>query len=79
MVHGRGNANNAILDQLRQIVTRSDAIEIAQGRGAHIDYVSDDESVAPKYNPKPKEDQSETILLIVLSRQKSKHVVEVVP
>ena len=49
MVHGRGNnVDNDILDQLRQIATRLDAIETTQRRGVHLDDVSDDEVVAPK-------------------------------
>ena len=79
MVHGRGNANNAILDQLRQIAARLDVVEIAQRRGAHIDDVSDDEVATPNHNPKPEEDQDEERLLRVLSRENSKPVVEVVP
>ena len=53
MVRGRGNANNAILDQLKKITARLDVVEIAQRRGAYLDDVSDDEVVAPNHNPKP--------------------------
>ena len=68
MVCGRGNnVDNAILDQLRQIVARLDAMEITQRRGAHLDDVSDDEVVVPNPNPKLKEDQDEARLLRVLS------------
>ena len=57
MVHGRGNnVDNAILDQFSQITTRLDAIEIAQRRGAHLEYVSDDEAIAPNHNLEPEED-----------------------
>ena len=64
MFHSRGNnVDNAILDQMRQIVARLDAIKIAQRRGAHLEDVSDDEVAAPNHNPKPKEDQDEERLL----------------
>ena len=44
MVHGGGNnVDNAILDQLRQIVAKLDAVETTQRRGVHLDDVSDDE------------------------------------
>ena len=80
MVHERGNnVDNAILDQLRQIAARLDAVEIAQRRGAHLDDVSDDEAVAPNSNPEPEEDQDEARLLRVFSRANSKPAVEVVP
>ena len=79
MVRGRGNADNAILDTLRQIAARLDAVETAQRRGAHLDDVSDDEAVAPNPNPEPEEDQDEARLMRVLSRANSKPVVEVVP
>ena len=69
MVRGRGNANNAILGQLRQISARLDAMETTQRRGAHLDDVNDDEVVAPNPDPKPEEDQDEAILLRVLSRK----------
>ena len=59
MVCGRGNADNAILDQLRQIAARLDVAETAQRRGAHLDDVSDDEAATPNHNPEPKEDQDE--------------------
>ena len=59
MVHGRGNNDNAILDQLRQISARLDVVEIAQRRGEHLDDISDDEEAAPNNNPEPKEDQDE--------------------
>ena len=68
MVHGRRNVDNAILDQLRQIAARLDAVEIAQRRGAHLDDVGDDEEEAPNHNPKLEEDQDEERLLRVLSR-----------
>ena len=79
MVCSRGNADNAILDQLRQITTILDAVEIAQRKLAHLDDVSDDEEVAPNLNLEPEEDQDEAKLLRVLSRENSKPVVEVVP
>ena len=75
MVRGRGNADKAILDTLRQIVDRLDGVEIAQRRGAHLD----DEVVAPNHNLEPKEDQDKEILLWVLSMENSKPIVEVVP
>jgi hypothetical protein len=78
MVCGRGNVDNAILDTLRQIATRLDAMEIAQRRGPHLNDVSDDEAIAPNPNPKPKEDQDEARLLRVLSRENSKSSMEVV-
>ena len=68
MVHGRGNTDNAILDQLRQIEAKLDVVEIAQRRGAHLDDISDDEEAAPNHNPKLEEDQDEERLLRVLSR-----------
>ena len=52
MVCGRGNVDNSILDQLRQISAILDVVEIALRRGAHLD----DEAVAPNPNPKPEED-----------------------
>ena len=70
MVRGRGNnVDNAILDQLRQIAARLDAVETAQRRGAHLDDVSDDQTVAPNPNPKPEEDQDEARSLRVLLGQ----------
>ena len=51
MVHGRGNTDNAILDWLRQIAARLDAMETTQRRGAHLEDVSDDEVVALNHNP----------------------------
>ena len=64
MAHGRGNnVDNAILDQLRQIAARLDAMEIAQRRGAHLEDVSDDEVAVPNHNPEPEEDQDEERLL----------------
>ena len=42
MVHGRGNIDNAILDQLRQIIARLDAMEITQRRGARLDDIDCD-------------------------------------
>ena len=50
MVRGRGNVDNSILDQLRQILVRLDTMETDQRTGAHLDDVSDDEAMAP--NPK---------------------------
>ena len=79
MVPGRGKADNAILETLRQIVAKLDAMETTQRRGAHLDDVSDDEAVAPNPNPKLEEDQDEARLLRVLSRANSKPTVEVVP
>ena len=79
MVHSRGNkVDNSILDQLRKIAARLDAMEIAQRRGEHLDDVSDDEEVATNHNPELKEDLDEERLLQVLSRENSKLVVEVV-
>ena len=52
-----------ILDTLRQIAARLDVVEIAQRRGAHLEYVSDDEVVAPNHNLEPEEDQDEERLL----------------
>ena len=64
MVHGRGNNfDNAILDQLRQIIARLDAVEIAQRRGAHLEDVSDDEVATPNHNLEPEEHQNEERLL----------------
>ena len=79
MVWGRRNANNAILDQLRQIIARLDVVETTQRRGAHLDDVSDDEAIAPNPNPEPVEDQDEERLLRVLSRENSKPTLKVVP
>ena len=80
MVFGRGNnVDNAILDQLRQIVARLDAVEIAQRREAHLDDVSNDEAIVPNHNQEPKEDQDEERLLRVLSRENLKPDVEFVP
>ena len=79
MVHGRGNHDNAIFDQLRQIVARLDAVETTQRRGAHLDDVIDNEVVPPNHNPELEEDQDEASFLRVLSRENSKPVVEVVP
>ena len=63
MVRGRGNINNAILDQLRQIIGKLDGLEISQRRGAHLDDVSDDKVAAPNHNQEPEEDQDEERLL----------------
>ena len=64
MVRGRGNnVDNVILDQLRQIATRLDVVQIAQRRGAHLEDVSDDEVAAPNHNLEPEEDQDEERLL----------------
>ena len=64
MVHGRGNnVDNAILDQLRKIGARLDAMETTQRIGEHLEDVSDDEVVAPNHKLKPKEDQDEERLL----------------
>ena len=79
MVCGRGNVDNAILDQLRQITARLDVVKIAQRRGVHLEDVSDNEVVDPNHNLKPKEDQDEERLLRVLTRENSKPIVEVVP
>ena len=80
MVRGRGNnVDNAILDQLRQIVARLDALETTQRRGAHLEDVSNDEVATPNHNPKLEEDQDEKRLLQVLARENSKPIVEVVP
>ena len=78
MVQARGNANTTILDTLRQLEARLDAMETAQRRGAHLDDVSDDEVVEPNPNPKLEEDQDEARLLRVLSRAHSKLALEVV-
>ena len=56
MVCSRENVDNAILDQLRQIVARLDVVETTQRRGAHLDNVSDDEAIAPNPNLEPEED-----------------------
>lgn len=45
----------------------------------HLDDVSDDEEAKPNPNLESKEDQDEARLLIVLSRENSKPIVEVVP
>ena len=79
MICGRENVDNSILDQLRQITTRLDVVEISQRRGTHLDDVSDDEAVAPNHNLEPEEDQDEERLLQLLSRENSKPIVEVVP
>ena len=63
MVCGRRNVDNAILDQLRQIATILDVVEIAQRRGAHLDDPSDDEEVAPNHNLELEEHQNEERLL----------------
>ena len=67
MVHGRGNADNAMLDTLRQIVARLDAMETTQRRGAHLDDVSDGKAVVPNPNLELEEDQDEARYLRVLS------------
>ena len=77
MVHGRGNVDNAILDQLRQIAAKLDVVEIDQRRGSHLDDVSDDEVVETNPNWEPKEDQDEERLLRVLSQKSSKPTIEV--
>ena len=64
MVHGREkNVDNAILDQLRQIIDKLDVVEIAQRRGAHLEDVSDDEVATPNHNLELEEDQDEERLL----------------
>ena len=45
MVQGRGNVDTTIIDMLKQIVAKLDAMEIAQRRGAHLDNVSDGETM----------------------------------
>lgn len=77
MVQRRGNGDNVIMDMLRQIIARLKAVERAQGRGVHLEDVSDDEEVAPNMNPKPKVERDEERILRVLSRKNSKPVVEV--
>ena len=63
MVHGReNNVDNSILDQLRQIAARLDAVETTQRKGVHLEDVSD-EVVAPNHNLEPEEDQDEERLL----------------
>ena len=52
MVYGRGNTNNAIMDMLRYIAARLEAIEKLKRRGVHLEYVSDEKEETP--NPKPK-------------------------
>ena len=47
MVRGRGNADNAIIDMLRQIATRLEAVETTQRRGVHFEDVSDEEEETP--------------------------------
>ena len=78
MVCGRGNVDNAILDQLKQIIARLYVVEIGQRRGEHFDDVSDDEAETPNHNLEAKEDQDEERLLRVLSRKNSKPSIEVV-
>ena len=65
MVQGR-NVDNAIIDTLRQIVARLDALEIAQRKGAHLDDVSDDETNVTNPKPESEEDQDEARLLSVV-------------
>ena len=79
MICGRGNIDNAIFDQLRQIAARLDAMETIQRRGAHLEDASDDEVAAPNHNLEPEEDQNEERLLQVFSRENSKPILEVVP
>ena len=80
MVRGRGNnVDNAILDQLRQIGARLDAMETAQRRGVYLEDVSDNEATTPNHNLELEEDQDEKRLLRVLSRVNSKPAIEVVP
>ena len=78
MVLGR-NVDNAIIDTLRQIVAKLDAMDTSQRRGAHLDDVSDDEANIPNPNPEPEEDQDEARLLRVFSRANAKLVIEVTP
>ena len=59
MVRGRENVDNAMLDQLRQIVARLDVVETTHKRATHLD----DEATVPNHNPKPEEDQDEERLL----------------
>ena len=67
------------MDQLRQIATILDVVEIAQRRGVHLEDETDDEAVALNPNLELEEDQDEEILLRLLSRAHSKPTVEVVP
>lgn len=53
MVHGRGNANNVIIDILRQISERLGVIETSQRRGVHLEYFCDDKEVTPNPNLEP--------------------------
>ena len=75
----RRNVDNIIIDTLRQIVAKLDAIEIVQRRGAHLDDVSDDEANVPNPNLELEEDHDEARLLIVLSRANSKPAIKVTP
>ena len=77
MVQGR-SIDNVIIDTLRQIVSRLDAMETAQRREAQLDDVSDDKANVPNPNPKLEEDQDEARLLKVLSRD-AKPTIEVTP
>lgn len=71
MVQGRGDANNAIMDMLRQIVVRLEVVETAQRRGVHLDDVSDEEEAVAPY-PEPRVEQDEERHLRALSRANSK-------
>ena len=78
MVRGR-NVDNAIIDTLRQIVARLDAMETAQRREVHLDVASDDEANVPNPNPEPKEYHDEVRLMRVLSRANAKPTIKVTP
>ena len=58
----------AILDTLRQIATRLGVVEITHRRGAHLDDISDDDTITKNPNPEPIEDQDEARLLRVMTR-----------
>lgn len=77
MVQGRGDADNSIMDMLRQITKRLEGIEIVQKRGVHLDDVSDDEEVVPNPNPEPEIKQDEDRLPKVFSRENSRPTIEV--
>ncbi len=62
MVQGRGTNWIVVMDMLRQIVAKLEAMKTTQRRVSHLD-VSDDEAIVPNPNLEPKEDQDEKRLL----------------
>ena len=64
---------------LKQILVRLNTMEISQRREVYLEYVSEDEEIAPNPNLECEEDQDEERLLRFLSMAHLKPTMEVVP